>query len=116
MDNNSIFAERLKEVRERRCLTQSELANAINSHVNVIWQYENNKRSPKLEVGVKIAKALNIDMDYLLGITDDDSMNMSSYHSLLSAVRQFLQDNAIEQRIKDEFYKQVTNFYWKVRE
>ena len=48
----------LKEVRERRRLTQEELANRINTTKSVISRMENHSEDIKLSTIEKVAKAL----------------------------------------------------------
>jgi transcriptional regulator with XRE-family HTH domain len=52
------FAERLKELRTKRGLSQSGLASASGRSLGVIRDYEQGKRKPTLESAVKLAKAL----------------------------------------------------------
>jgi transcriptional regulator with XRE-family HTH domain len=65
-----IFSERLKAARKRLHLTQEQLA--VKSYVptTTIAQFETNKRKPSFETLRRLAAALDITADYLLGLTD----------------------------------------------
>lgn len=63
--------DRLAQVREKRGLTQAELAESLGLGTQQIYRYENGKTEPDGEIVAKIAKELNVSTDYLLGITDN---------------------------------------------
>lgn len=68
----SIFAQRLKAIRRERNVSAKELGEAIGIHKATIHRYENNDfkgiKTPLLHA---IAKYLNVNPDYLIGITDN---------------------------------------------
>ncbi len=64
------FAERLKDLRLEKGLSQRELAKSVNiSHVAII-RWENETHSPNAEAVVTLAKFFGVTTDYLLGLTD----------------------------------------------
>lgn len=65
------FGERLKDLRKKRSLTQSQLGEKLNVTKASISGYENDTRSPDRETLVKIAEIFNVTTDYLLGRTED---------------------------------------------
>ena len=67
----AIFAERLKELRNERHITQDELAKKLNVANGTIGNYEGGKREPKkLKDLENIADFFNVDLDYLVGRTN----------------------------------------------
>lgn len=65
---------RIKKLREGKNISQKELAEELNVTDAMVSMYENNKKSPSLEVIAKLASYFNVSTDYLLGIeTLDDS-------------------------------------------
>jgi transcriptional regulator with XRE-family HTH domain len=62
---------RLRKAREDANLTQEELAEKIGMGVLQINRYENEKNDPTADVLGRIATALNVSADYLIGLTDD---------------------------------------------
>lgn len=67
------FSERLRELRERRGLSQARLADEIGCSKSAISMYENGTRTPDFELLETFADLFNVDIDYLLG-RDDKSV------------------------------------------
>lgn len=66
------FAERFKELREAANLTQIELAEKLNVSKGTIGNYEAGVRTPrKLEDLESIADFFQVEIDYLIGRTDN---------------------------------------------
>ena len=59
------FGDKLKALRVERNLTQDELAKILGTSKQVISRYENNLRSPKVDVVSQYADLLGISVDYL---------------------------------------------------
>jgi transcriptional regulator with XRE-family HTH domain len=53
------FAENVRQLRERRGMTQEELAEAADLHLNTISKLENKHREPKVTVITKVANGLD---------------------------------------------------------
>lgn len=64
-------ADRLKAVRETRHLSQQELAERVDVSLKQIWRYENDESDPTANVLSRLAKELEVSMDYLAGLIDD---------------------------------------------
>lgn len=64
---------RIKELREKKGLSQEELAKKLNISQQAISLYEKGDREPKLETWQKLADFFNVPVDYLLGISKDRS-------------------------------------------
>lgn len=62
------FGERLRQLRKERNLTQQQLAELIGVKNGVISFYELGDRTPSPAVLRKLALALHVTSDYLLGI------------------------------------------------
>ena len=62
------FGNRLRQLRKARNLTQQQLATLIGVKNSVISFYEVGERMPSPDVLRKLACALHITTDYLLGI------------------------------------------------
>ena len=68
-----LFSERLRELRQNKGLSQSQLADALNISKSAISMYELGKREPDLENLEGIADFFNVDINYLIG-KEDGSM------------------------------------------
>lgn len=67
----NIFAERLKELRIEKGLTQDKLAEETGLSQAALARWENGLRSPAAYALIILAKYFNVTTDYLLGISDD---------------------------------------------
>lgn len=65
-----MIGSRLKILREEREMGQQDLCKLLSIEQSTLANYENNRRTPKLEILIKIAKHLNVSTDYLLGLTN----------------------------------------------
>ncbi|OQJ67667.1 transcriptional regulator, partial [Leuconostoc pseudomesenteroides] len=63
-------ANRIKELRKQKKLTQSELAKKINASRMAIANYETDRNNPSYAMLSLIADALDTTVDYLQGKTD----------------------------------------------
>ena len=77
MQNINSFAKRLKALRERKQLTQSQLAEIIGVSSQTISSYEKKDggKIPALDKVIALAKVLETSLDYLCAMTDTDSKN-----------------------------------------
>ncbi len=64
------FADRLKEERVQKGLTQTELAKTLYLGQTSVSKYESGKQIPEMPTLQKIADFFGISIDYLLGKTD----------------------------------------------
>lgn len=63
---------RLKELREKKGISQKELADFLNLTQVQISKYELGKNEPDLSTTKKIANYFNVTIDYLLGSSEED--------------------------------------------
>lgn len=73
MESKNIFQERLVEARKKRGLSQDDLANKTKLQASAISHFETGSRKPSFDNLKRLADALEITSDYLLGRTDDPS-------------------------------------------
>jgi len=64
------FGNRLSQVRKEKKISQDALAKKISQHGAVIGRYERDEVKPSIEIAAKIANALEVSLDYLVGSTD----------------------------------------------
>ena len=62
---------RLRELRELRKITQSDVANQLYISRQSYNFYENGQREPNLEMLIKLSDFYQVSIDYLLGRTDN---------------------------------------------
>ncbi len=63
-----MFSEKLRETRKLKILTQSQLASLLNISVTTYGDYERGRTEPDLECLRKMAKILDVSVDYLLEV------------------------------------------------
>ncbi len=122
------FSERLKQLRAAHGVSQQELADVLGVNKQTISGYERGVRRPAgegaQELYEKLADFFNVDVSYLMGLTDfsirlDDPCNSDSLpdkvaykYSQLSTIGKEMIHNAIEneydkQQIRLKNYKRV---------
>lgn len=74
MENNNVFAKRLKEEREKRGWTQEYMANLLEIKIGTLSGYERSYRTPDLDMTMKIANLFGVSVDYLLGREEGDTI------------------------------------------
>lgn len=62
-----MFKDKLRNTRENRELSQTEMAQKLGIAVTTYRNYENTTREPNYEILVNIANLLDVSVDYLLG-------------------------------------------------
>lgn len=62
------FGYRLRELRENKELTQTQVAKRLSLSKTTISGYENNIKTPSLDVLVKLSILYGVSSDYILGL------------------------------------------------
>lgn len=65
------YYPRLRDLREDKDLTQSELVDILKMHKTTYTNYEQGKREPPFELIIKLAKFYDVSIDYIAGISDE---------------------------------------------
>jgi transcriptional regulator with XRE-family HTH domain len=64
------IGNRIVELRKQQGLSRDELGQQVGTSGAVIGRYERNEITPSVEIAKKIADALEVSLDYLIGSTD----------------------------------------------
>lgn len=70
-----IIAQRITQARNDLNINQKELAKRANITEANLSRYENGVREPKSAVLMRLADALEVTTDYLVGLTDEKNYN-----------------------------------------
>lgn len=62
--------KRLKELREKKGISQQKLANEFNLSQQSIYKYENDLAEPDISTLIKLSHYFETSIDYLVGNTD----------------------------------------------
>ena len=68
--NYSVIKERLSEEIKNCPLSKNEIAQKVGVSPEMITQYCTTKKLPKLDTFAKLCKELDLDANYILGLTD----------------------------------------------
>ena len=79
------IANKLLEYREKHNLKQFELAQKLEISRSTLSYYENAKSEPPVYILIKMAQVLNCSVDYLLGLSSNNSSNSNINNKDLSA-------------------------------
>ena len=64
------FYKRIKDLREEKNLSQTELAKLTGISQSAITKWENRQREPSLDGIIRLAKFFDVSSDYLLGLEE----------------------------------------------
>ncbi|KAA8747146.1 helix-turn-helix domain-containing protein [Paenibacillus sp. UASWS1643] len=73
------FGERLSYLRNKKGLSQDELAKIFKIGKSTLGMYETNKREPKHEMTARIAEYFDVSMDWLTTGKNEKELKESSY-------------------------------------
>lgn len=96
---------RIKQLREKKEVSQSELASNIGIARNTLSQYETGKRQPDYKTLLKFADYFNVSVDYLLGRTDN--LNGVAEVQIFGYVDNNAQAHAFEDLTGEEMQKLI---------
>lgn len=72
-DNLQIFADRLRLFRKQIGATQKEFVQGLSITPSALSSYEKNNINPSIATVKEIAEKYNLSIDWLVGLTDDES-------------------------------------------
>ena len=80
------FAERLKELREEKNLTQYELSKKVNISTACINRWEKNLRVPNIDSIIILCQFFGCSADYLIGLEDAQEFDlvMKEYYNMVN--------------------------------
>jgi transcriptional regulator with XRE-family HTH domain len=65
------FGNRMAQLRKEKDLSRDELGEKIGTSGAIVGRYERNDMKPSIEIAAKIAEALDVSLDYLVGISSE---------------------------------------------
>lgn len=97
-----VFPERLKSARDLRGWNQADLAEATKLQVSAISHFETGTRSPSFDNLRKLADALQVTTDYLIGRSDSPALSNATVGKLFRKAEQLTAKDL-------EFLEQMSN-------
>lgn len=94
------FGYRLRELRENKDLTQTQVAKRLNLSKTTISGYENNIKTPSLDVLVKLSILYGVSADYILGLENRkliqiDGLTMNQEEIIKILLKEFRSTNKL---------------------
>lgn len=68
------FGKKLASLRKEKKISQTQVANQLNTSVSVVSRYERDEMTPSIETAKKLAALMDTTVGYLLGETEDDEL------------------------------------------
>lgn len=65
-----MYGQRIKEIRQEKGITQSQLAEMLSTTQSTIGKYEREEIQLAVDTIIKICKVFEVSADYLLGLED----------------------------------------------
>lgn len=96
-----MLKDRLKSIRLEKGLTQKEVAEKLNVSQVMYQKWEKGVRNPKEETIERLAKALEIEPDYLSGYTGD-----------LSEIIEIIKMNNPTEQDKKEILNLINDYFY----
>jgi transcriptional regulator with XRE-family HTH domain len=99
------FQDNVMLLRKKKKLSQAALGKAIGTSGDVIGRYERGDIKPSIDVVIKIAEALDVSVDYLIGNTqmqiDADSIKRLEAIAALDENNKMFVLNLIDMALRD---------------
>ena len=108
MDNTIQIAERIKQLRKKLHLNQSEFCEKLGIKQSTLSSYENGTVSPSNDVLYAIATQYHISLDWLFGISDKE-VSLSSMGDIVGFLLELneLEELNYELEINDKFFNDI---------
>ena len=68
------FGIRLRELRRRKKMTQAQVAKCLNLSKTAVSGYENNTKTPSVDVLIQLSILYGVTTDYLLGLDNREML------------------------------------------
>ena len=108
-----MFAERLKQLRKEKGMTQIELAKTIGVSNGTVAMWETGKRRPSFELLERLSDVFDRRLDYILGASDDPLPSVLTYgdNNVLGnwVVQEEYEDMVRKLTLLDEFGQKAVN-------
>ena len=109
------FGKKIKTLREKKNLTQKELANLLGTTSKTVSNYEAKDLRPrKMEMYEKLANIFEVNVNYLL--TDEESFGNKGARdaqSLVESMTGLFAGGELPEEDKDVLFEAISEAYWQ---
>jgi transcriptional regulator with XRE-family HTH domain len=108
------FGEHIVTLRKRKGISQNDLGKAVGTSGDIIGKYERDEVKPSVEVAARLADALEVSLDFLVGkssvdvdsktlkrLQDIQKLNDQDKSTVLEMVDAFLRDRKTKKHYAD---------------
>ena len=107
------FGEKFKAEREKKNLTQQQVADGLGINRRMITRYENNLSFPRTRDNYKkIADFFGVDINYFLS-EDDGTRGMKQAQDLIDGMSGLFAGGILSEQDKDAVMKALQDIYWE---
>lgn len=99
------IGDRISALRKSKKFTRDELGKSVGTSGAVIGRYERDEITPSVEIAKKIADALEVSLDYLIGSTDFAIQDKKMIYRLELLQKLEKQDRDIILKVLDSLLK-----------
>lgn len=96
-----MFADRLKELRKEKGMTQIQLAQELGVSKGTVAMWELEKRQPNFDMVNRLSVIFDRRIDYILGYSDDASSPNMTEEEMADLARS---------NVEDEFYEVIMSY------
>jgi repressor LexA len=99
----------IKELRQKRGINQSQLAEILGLNMSTISSYERGKRQPSKKVLIKLSDIFEVSIEYLLRVSEEDEVDyLKSRQNELSEIIDLLKKKGFDPKnIIDKLSNQI---------
>ena len=65
------FGSKVAQLRKEKDMSRDELGEKVGTSGAIVGRYEHGDMKPSIEIAAKIAEALDVSLDYLMGLASD---------------------------------------------
>ena len=114
-----MIGDRIKEVRERNGLTQAELAKKLGLTRSGVNAWEMGISIPSAQYLIGLSKLFKVSVDYLLGLNEDEYINISSLNSseksIIYSLLSYFEENRHPAKISVGQYAELKEDYEAIK-
>jgi len=113
----NLFRFRLKELREEKNISRSDLAEILGVSTQTIANYENGHREPNFDTLLKIADYFNVTVDYLIGrseyrtVEEQISKRSKFERTVGESLKEVIMNKKLEEIRRDEKIEKETGTF-----
>lgn len=118
------FGEKILDARAKLNISQAALAKIVGVSTRMILTYENTSKLPRKTTLIKLAKALNVSVDYLKNDETVDTLKPQENCQLFWAkeidvalqLNEVIFKSVLPQEIKDSYFESIARIYFSAKD